>query len=102
MPLLAEPPAETSAGRGDKRRLAVIGAVIAMALGGVAVWTAADPGGYGQSRAGCVTVTVPSSTGGALLHACGANARVMCERAFSQHGRLSALVRPQCRRAGLG
>jgi hypothetical protein len=100
MPLLAPPPPSGPV-RGDKRRLAVIGLAIALVLAGVAAWSAIHPGSYGTSRAGCVTVTIPSSTGGALLHACGSRARVMCLRAWQHSDRLSLLTRPGCRAAGL-
>jgi hypothetical protein len=100
MPLLV-PPTPDQPVRGDKRRLAVIGLAVALVLAGVAAWSAVRPGSYGQSRAGCVTVTIPSSTGGALLHQCGAQARHMCRRAAGRHDRLSLLVRPSCRSAGL-
>jgi hypothetical protein len=100
MPLLVPPPPAQPV-PGDKRRLAAIGLVVALVLAGVAAWSAIRPGSYGQSRAGCVTVTIPSSTGGALLHECGARARQMCRSASSRHDRLSVLVRPSCRGAGL-
>jgi hypothetical protein len=100
MPLLAPPPPATAA-RGDKRRLAVIMLAAALVLAAVAAWSVAHPGRYGQSRAGCVSVTIPSSTGGALLHECGSRARATCRGAFRQHDRLSLLIRPACRDAGL-
>lgn len=59
------------------------------------------PGRYGRSAHGCVSVTVPSSTGGGILHACGAAARAMCHTAFARHDRIALLTRPQCRLAGL-
>jgi hypothetical protein len=93
------PPA---AARPGKRRLALIAAVVAVALSGLVIWAANDPGSYGRSRAGCITVTVPSSMGGALLHQCGADARATCRRARGRTDRLSVLIRPQCRLAGLG
>ena len=101
MPLLAPPPPATPV-RGDKRRLVVIVLAAALILAAVAAWSAAHPGAYGQSRAGCVSVTIPSSTGGALLHQCGARARVTCRGAFRHHDRLALLIRPACRAAGLG
>lgn len=101
MPLLVPPPPAKPV-RGDKRRLALIGLAVAIVLASVAAWSAVRPGSYGQSRAGCVTVTIPSSTGGALLHECGAGARHMCRSAAGRHDRLSLLIRPSCRRAGLG
>jgi len=100
MPLLV-PPSSAQPVHGDKRRLVVIGLTVALVLAGVAVWSAIRPGSYGQSRAGCVTVTIPSSTGGALLHECGARARHMCRSASGRHDRLSVLVRPSCLSAGL-
>jgi hypothetical protein len=65
------------------------------------VWVAVSPGGYGRSHDGCVTVNAASSTGGALLHACGSSAVTMCKAAFSHDDKLSLLTRPQCRLAGL-
>jgi len=100
MPLLVPPPPAQPV-RGDKRRLAVIGLAAALVLAGVAAWSAVRPGSYGQSRAGCVTVTIPSSTGGALLHQCGTRAQHMCRSAFGRRDRLSLLIRPSCRSAGL-
>jgi hypothetical protein len=99
-PKTRQPPPEPLTRR-DKRGIAVVGALLLAALVGLGVWAAVRPGGYGQSRDGCVTVTAPSSTGGALLHACGADAKAMCRAAFARHDRLSLLTRPQCRLAGL-
>jgi hypothetical protein len=84
----------------QKRVFAVVGAVLVIILGGVSLWAATDPGSYGRSRHGCVNVTVPSTTGGAILHDCGAAARALCDRAFTHHDRIALLARPQCRLAG--
>jgi hypothetical protein len=100
MPLLLPPP-QSQPVRGDKRRLAAIAVAVVILFAGVAAWTAAHPGGNGNSPAGCVSVTIPSTTGGALLHQCGLRARVMCRDAFRHHDRLSLLIRPPCRAAGL-
>jgi hypothetical protein len=88
--------------RRDKRGIALVGALIVAGLVGLGIWAAVNPGGYGQSRNGCVTVSAASSTGGALLHACGAKAVAMCQAAFRRQDKLSLLTRPQCRLAGLG
>jgi hypothetical protein len=88
--------------RRDKRGIAIVGAVILVVAAGLGIWSAVRPGGYGASHNGCVTVTAPSSTGGGLLHECGAGARAMCRAAFAHDDRLSLLTRPQCRLAGLG
>ena len=95
-----QPPAEPLTRR-DKRGIAIVGALILVVSAALGVWVAVRPGGYGQSRDGCVTVTEPSSTGGALLHACGADARAMCQAAFTHGDTVSLLTRPQCRLAGL-
>ena len=84
----------------QKRVFAVVAAVLAVIIGGVSAWAATDPGSYGRSRHGCVNVVVPSTTGGAILHQCGAAAQAMCRRAFARHDRISLLARPQCRQAG--
>src|SRR5260370_37877933 len=88
--------------RRDKRGLAIVGAVILAGFAGVGIWSAVRPGSYGQSHNGCVTVNAPSSTGGGLLHECGAGAKAMCHDAFAHDDKLSLLLRPQCRLAGLG
>lgn len=100
MPLLV-PPFRLPPAQGGKRRLAIIGFAVALVFTAIASWSVLRPGGYGQSRSGCVAITIPSSTGGALLHECGTGARVMCRNAFGKHDRLSLLIRPQCRIAGL-
>jgi hypothetical protein len=100
MPFPTTPPAEPVTRR-DKRRIALAGAVLAAVLAAVAIWAAVRPGAYGSSRDGCVTVTLPSSTGGGLIHECGAGARSLCRHAFASADRVSMLTRPQCRLAGL-
>ena len=95
-------PRPESLTRRDKRGIALVGALVVAGLVGLGIWAAVHPGGYGQSRHGCVTVSAASSTGGALLHACGAKAVAMCQAAFTHQDKLSLLTRPQCRLAGLG
>jgi hypothetical protein len=86
--------------RQQKRVFAVVGLIVLAVLGGAGAWAATSPGSYGRSRAGCVNVTVPSSTGGAILHDCGAAAQALCHRAFTHTDRIAVLARPQCRLAG--
>jgi hypothetical protein len=88
--------------RRDKRGIAIVGGVLLAVFVGLGVWAAVNPGGYGRSHDGCVTVNAASSTGGALLHACGSSAVAMCKAAFAHDDKLSLLTRPQCRLAGLG
>jgi hypothetical protein len=100
MPFASQPPAEQMTGR-DRRLVVVAAVVLVVVLAAVGIWSAVRPGSYGSSRNGCVTVTMPSTTGGALIHDCGASARSMCARAFAGHDQISRLTRPQCRLAGL-
>jgi hypothetical protein len=86
----------------QKRVFAIVGGLLIVLVAGAGAWAALNPGSYGRSGNGCVTVVEPSSTGGAVLHACGSGARDLCRRAFARHGRLDLLTRPQCRLAGLG
>lgn len=88
--------------RRDKRGIAIVGGVLLAVFVGLGVWAAVNPGGYGRSHDGCVTVNAASSTGGALRHACGSSAVAMCKAAFTHDDKLSLLTRPQCRLAGLG
>jgi hypothetical protein len=87
--------------RRDKRGIAIVLGVLLAAAVGLGIWTAVRPGEYGPSRDGCVTVTEASSTGGALVHACGPAAVSMCRAAFQHDDKVSLLTRPQCRLAGL-
>jgi hypothetical protein len=87
--------------RRDKRGLAVAGAIMLAVFGGVGIWAVVQPGSYGRSHDGCVTVSAASSTGGALIHECGSDAVRMCRAAFIHSDPLSMLTRPQCRLAGL-
>jgi hypothetical protein len=100
VPFASQPAAEQVTSR-DKRRIAAVVVAILLMLAAVAVWAAVRPGSYGSSKDGCITVTVPSSTGGALIHQCGANARSLCKRAYAGTGKESMLARPQCRLAGI-
>lgn len=86
-----------------KRVLVGAGIVIVLGLGGAGVWAATAPDTYAGSGAGCVNVTVPSSTGGATLHYCGADARTFCHGVFASPSSdpLAVKARPQCRVAGL-
>jgi hypothetical protein len=85
----------------QKRVMGIVGLALLLVLGGVGAWAASDSGSYGRSRNGCVNVNTPSSTGGALLHVCGAGARSLCASAYTGHDELARLTRPECRLAGI-
>ena len=83
--------------RGQQRVIAVLVAVVLAA----ATWAVLRPSSAPVSRNGCVSVVVASSTGGGLLHNCGAAARAWCQTEFARTDALARLIQPQCRRAGL-
>ncbi|HMI26024.1 MAG TPA: hypothetical protein VK594_16190 [Streptosporangiaceae bacterium] len=86
----------------QKRIFAVAAVVVVALFGGLAAWGATAHDTYGTSAHGCVSVTVPNSTGGAVLHYCGSPAQAFCQAAFGSRDQVSLLARPQCVLAGLG
>jgi hypothetical protein len=101
MPFASIPAAEQTTGR-DKRRLIAIAVAVLLVLAAIGVWAAVRPGAYGASKDGCITVNMPASMGGSLLHQCGSPAKSTCHRAFTSSGMVQKLTRPQCKLAGLG
>ncbi len=86
-----------------QKRVSGIAAVLVVVLfGALAAWGAMAHDAYGTSVHGCVSVTVPNSTGGAVLHHCGPRAQAFCRASFRNADQISLLARPQCRLAGLG
>ncbi|MEA2219338.1 MAG: hypothetical protein QOJ35_1964 [Solirubrobacteraceae bacterium] len=78
--------------------LAVAGALAACAIAaGVAVVTT----GSGARTRGCIDVTFASTTGGAVMHACGAAAARLCRGETVPAGSVTPDVRRRCREAGL-
>jgi hypothetical protein len=100
MPFARMPAAEEVTGR-DKRRVAAVIAVIALVIAAVAIWATVRPGAYDRSSHGCITVNLPSSMGGSLVHQCGGAARTTCQRAYTGTDEIARLTRPQCRLAGI-
>ncbi len=86
----------------QKRIFAIAAVVVIVVFGGLAAWGAVAHDSYGASGHGCVNLTVPSSTGGATLHYCGAQARSFCQASFRSADQVSLRARPQCVLAGLG
>jgi len=100
MPFSSIPAAQPVTSR-DRRVIALVVTVVLLVFVGVGIWAAVRPGAYGASRDGCVTVNVPSSTGGGLLHGCGSKARAMCHSAYAGTDPVSRLTRAQCHLAGI-
>ena len=84
-----------------KRAFAIIGVLVVLILAGLGIWSALASDSYSSSGHGCVNVTVPSSTGGATVHYCGAQARSFCQTSFQKQDQVSLRARPQCVLAGL-
>jgi hypothetical protein len=84
-----------------KRILIAVGVLIVAAGVGLGIWSAVGHDKYGASANGCVNFTVASSTGGSLIHYCGASAKSFCRSAYAHDDRISLLGRPQCAAAGL-
>jgi hypothetical protein len=85
----------------QKRIFVVVAVVVVVVFGGLAAWGMVAHDSYGSSGHGCVSVTVPNSTGGAVLHYCGSQAQSFCQASFRSRDRVSLLARPQCVIAGL-
>ena len=88
--------------RRQKRIFAITAVTVVVLFGGLGAWAALASDSYSSSGNGCVNVTVPSSTGGATLHYCGAAARSFCQASFRSQDQISLRARPQCTLAGLG
>jgi len=86
----------------QKRVFAIVGVLVVLVLAGLGTWSALASDSYSSSGHGCVNVTLPSSTGGATLHYCGAQARSFCQASFRSQDKISLRARPQCVLAGLG
>ena len=77
--------------RRQKRIFAITAVVVVVFFGGLAAWGATAHDSYGASGHGCVNVTVPNSTGGAVLHYCGSQARMFCQASFRSGDQVSLL-----------
>jgi hypothetical protein len=83
--------------RRQKRTMAIIIGAVRLGL-----WGSLVRNSYSTSANGCVNVTVPSSTGGSVLHYCGADARKFCHSSsVTGSSILAQHARPQCVLAGL-
>ena len=85
----------------QKRVFAIVGVLVVLVLAALGTWGALASDSYSSSGHGCVNVTVPSSTGGAVLHYCGSAARSFCQASFRSQDQVSLRARPQCVLAGL-
>ena len=88
--------------RGQKRTMAIVCGVVLLVFVGLGIWGSLASDSYSTSANGCINVTLPSSTGGGVLHYCGADARNFCHSSsVVGQSQLAVRARPQCRQAGL-
>jgi hypothetical protein len=80
----------------------VIGVVAAVIAAGATAWAMTTHSStYDRSGDGCVNVTIASSMGGGLEHACGTAARDWCHAVDVRHDPHAEAVKAQCRVAGI-
>jgi hypothetical protein len=78
----------------------VLGLVVA-ACTAVGIWSAVTSDPLATSANGCVSVTIPSTTGGEIAHYCGTQANVLCREAFARTDATAVAEQKQCDLAGL-
>ncbi len=76
-------------------------ALAAVVVAAVVLWAVLRSGAAAVSGHGCVYIVGPSSTGGGVVHDCGAAARQLCRGQANAGGAFAADVRTQCRLAGI-
>jgi hypothetical protein len=84
-----------------KRIVYLVVAVVVAACAAVGIWSAVSSDPLATSANGCVSVTIPSSTGGEIAHYCGAQAQALCRRAFVNSDATAVAEQKQCNLAGL-
>jgi hypothetical protein len=84
--------------RRERRALAVVGGLLASVLA-IVVVLASRAGD--TAKAGCVQLTIASTTGGAAVHACGEKAARLCGGQTPVSPQLRTALRARCREAGL-
>jgi hypothetical protein len=81
------------------RVLIVVGALLVVAVA-LVVYFAVSGSGSKAGAAGCIDVTIASTTGAAKAHACGSAARRLCRTERGGSTPFATELRTQCRRAG--
>jgi hypothetical protein len=96
------PPTDPLTPRERRAMWVVVGIFVAVIAVGATIWAIAGRSSTGdRSGETCVTVTMASSMGGGVEHACGAAARDWCRAAYAQHDTHAQAVQVQCRVAGI-
>jgi hypothetical protein len=84
-----------------KRIVYLVVAVVVAACAAIGIWSVVSNDPLATSANGCVSVNIPSSTGGQIAHYCGAQAKALCRQAFAAANPTAVLEQRQCDLAGL-
>ena len=78
----------------------LVAVAVMLAIAVAVTLVAALTGGSSEAGPGCIRLTVPSTMGGATVHACGPEAARWCRSAESRQAAIARNARAECRRAG--
>jgi hypothetical protein len=96
------PPTDPLMPRERRAMWVVAGILVAVIAVGATIWAmVGNASSSVRSGESCVTVSLASSMGGGVEHACGAAAREWCRAADVQHDAHAEAVQAQCRVAGI-
>jgi hypothetical protein len=83
----------------ERKGALMLAGVVVAAAAGLGIW-GLSAGGGAKPDGKCVSFSIASSTGGAVLRHCGADARTWCAAEATAKGTLADEIRGACRRAG--
>jgi hypothetical protein len=78
----------------------LVGVTVALVLAVSVVLLAILSGGSSEAGPGCIRLTVPSTMGGATVHACGPAAARWCRSPEARQATIARKARTECGRAG--
>jgi hypothetical protein len=84
-----------------RRNVYLVVAVVLAACAAIGIWSAVTSDPLATSANGCVSVNIPSATGGQIGHFCGAQAKALCRQAFAATDATAVAEQRQCVLAGL-
>ena len=96
------PPTDPLTPRERRAMWVAAGILVVVIAVGATIWAmVGNASSSVRSGESCVTVSLASSMGGGVEHACGAAAREWCRAADVQHDAHAEAVQAQCRVAGI-
>ena len=87
---------------GQKRLMIIICAVILAAGIGGGIYGAVSSDSLQSSSNGCISLNIPGSIGGQMLHECGSQAKATCRFAYAHSDSVSLAERTACEQASIG